>query len=30
VTHQFDLGAIGAAFAAHELADSIKVAVRCP
>jgi L-iditol 2-dehydrogenase len=27
VTHRFDLDAIGAAFAAHELADSIKVAV---
>jgi L-iditol 2-dehydrogenase len=30
VTHRFDLDAIGAAFTAHERADSIKVAVRCP
>jgi 2-desacetyl-2-hydroxyethyl bacteriochlorophyllide A dehydrogenase len=30
VTHLFDLDTIGAAFAAHELADAIKVAVRCP
>jgi threonine dehydrogenase-like Zn-dependent dehydrogenase len=29
VTHLFDLDTIGAAFAAHELADAIKVAVRC-
>ena len=30
VTHRFELDTIGAAFAAHERADSIKVAVRCP
>jgi threonine dehydrogenase-like Zn-dependent dehydrogenase len=30
VTHRFELDAIGEAFAAHERADSIKVAVLAP